>query len=669
MNKPTFNNNMDTEGIDPTLFSVMLGHLNSIAEEMTYTLENAAFTPILSLSRDYSCCVYDSQERQVAMVDALPIHTNSLRLVLRAIADAFKDDIHEGDTFLCNDPYSGNTHVADLVTACPVFWEGRLMFWSVVRGNQLDVGAAEPHSTFGGAANVWQEGITIPPLKSHEKGVPRKDVIELYLANVRYRDLLRGDLMAQLGSIWTGERRLREVCARYGNATVQRYLDSMIDYGRRRTQAEIHTMPNGVYVAEGWLDTDGSTKTDLLVKCTVTIEDESIVVDFAGSDPSGAHGLNSSWGTLQAAGTIPIMMAIDPDIPHNEGCMSCITVKAPVGSLCNAKYPASTAQATVHPSDLMQDVVCKALAQAIPDRIRSGSSHWATAPMLSGRDEETGTLWGHLSFNGGGGGPAANGADGWPVIVTMAGFGGLKTTSIEHTELLNPFSIDFCEIAIDTAGLGQQIGGPGIYWAIRPLKGDIDMMYSSDGVTNPPFGVGGGTAGEGGGSYIERVDGTGPRAFVHCALAPITIPHGTRWIGVSPGGGGWGDPLRRPIEQVVEDVRDELYSAERAPEIYGVVFKDGPGFVMDPDATAERRAEIGATRIDDLRTRVVPTEPRVGDWFERHRREGDLFIAPMAWEGSFPVPHGHNNWAGSAHDATKWHRSIAGAKSDEPSSV
>ena len=147
---------------DPITFSVILNRFNAIANEMTLTLEQSAWTPILALCRDFSCAVYDDQLRQVAMYDALPIHTTSLKIVLKEIARTFEGRVNEGDIFMCNDPYRGNTHVGDVVTALPVFIDGRLRFWSVTKGHQLDIGAYLPSSVVASARNVWQEGTDHP---------------------------------------------------------------------------------------------------------------------------------------------------------------------------------------------------------------------------------------------------------------------------------------------------------------------------------------------------------------------------------------------------------------------------------------------------------------------------------------------------------------------------
>jgi len=629
--------------VDPITFSVVLNRLQSIATEMTHALENAAFTSFLSLLCDYSCCIYDAEARQVAVKDAIPIHTNSMHLVLREIDEFFGGDINEGDVIMCNDPYRGNTHVGDLVTAHPVFHEGTHMFWTVARGHQLDVGAPVPHSAHGGAEDVYQEGVFLPPVKMYEGGKERRDAVEWYLANLRYRELLRGDLMAQFGAIWTGGRRLVELCERYGNDQILSFVEQALVYAERRTRAEIREMPNGEYVAEGWLDTDGGDATDQRVVAKVTIHDETVEVDFDGSDPAGAYGLNSSYATMQAAGGIPLMMAIDPDIPHNEGCLRLVDVRAPEGTLCNAAYPSATAMATTQPTDLMQDVVAMALAKAIPERMRAGGSHLANTPMFAGVDERDGTAWGHMAINGGGGFGATDAADGWPLMVTQASWGGLKLASVEQTELLYPIRIDECELAPDSMGLGKQIGGPGIRCAIRSLHGDVDVIYTSDGLVNPPFGVAGGTPGAGGGAYIEELE-TGTRRFLHSAMFPLRMRRDEIWVGESTGGGGYGDPSERPIDRVVADVRDGFYSRERARDVYGVVLSED--LELDEQATTRLRSEIPAGASS--RGSVLPLGPRSSSWFADAMREGEGFVSPSGHPAEAPRPATTNAWSASS---------------------
>jgi len=586
-------------------------------------LEYTAWTSILALARDFSCAIYDARARQVCMMDALPVHTNSMHVVLKEIARVFEGDVHDGDVIVCNDPYSGNTHVGDFVTACPVFHKGKHMFWSMTKGHQLDCGAFIPTSTPAAAKDVWQEGLQLPPIKFYERGKPRQDVIRMYLANVRWKEWLHGDLMAQLGSIWTGRRRLVELAAQYGNAELERYIEAIFDYADQRMGAEIRAMPDGDYFGEAWLDTDGQGGTDIPIRCKVSIKGARVHVDFAGSAPQTPGANNSSYGVMQAAAGIPIMCAIDPTIPHNDGCLRHITVDAPKGSVCNAAYPASTALATIGPDDTMQNAVWKALAHAVPERVMGGNGGIHCVPFFAGRDTRSGrpVEWGCMMFNGAPGGGATATEDGWPLIMTAAGMGGLKILSVEMSELLYPIRIDRQEIATDSMGHGKHIGGPGVDIVIHPTSGAMECNLFGDGSANPPYGVIGGGAGIGGGSCKESLT-TGKRTYCS-SKGHLVIGDDEFWAGTSSGGGGYGDPLERDPKRVLESVFDGLISLDAAQEVYGVVINRAM-MTIDFKATATRRAEIARTRAPLEVT--TPNRPGASDWVQKRLRPGDEYL-------------------------------------------
>jgi N-methylhydantoinase B len=617
---PTKKEPTDARRNDPITFSVILNRFNTIAREMTLTLEYSAWTTILAVARDFSCAIYDKQARQVCMLDGLPVHTNSLHCVLQEVAKQFENDIYDGDVIVCNDPYSGNTHVADFVTACPIFYKGEHLFWSVTKGHQLDCGAYLPTSIAATAKDVWQEGIAIPPLKLYEKGKPRQDVIRLYLANMRWKEWLKGDLMAQLGSIWTGRRRLLELVDEYGMETMQHYVQMILDYADKRMAAEIRGMPNGVYRGEAWVDSDGQGNQDLLIKATVAIEDERIEVDFSGSAAQSDGAANASYGVLQAAAGVPILCSIDPDIPHNEGCLRHITATAPSGTICLAEYPHSTAMATIVPGDAMQDAVWKALAQAIPGRVAAGYARMNCAPFLAGIDSRDGRKqsWGAMFFNGAGGGGGCSTADGWPLIMTTAGMGGLKILNVEMSELHHPVLIESMEIEPDSMGHGKYMGGPGIRIVVRPVDGPMECHLFGDGQENPPHGVVGGTPGIGGGNYREDRK-TGKRTY-YSTNGNLEVSEDQVWIGVSSGGGGYGCPWERDAEIVADNVRDGFFSAERAEETYRVVLK--PDFTVDAEATKRLRASATTLQTDA----VTPNHPSASSWRATNMRDGDEYL-------------------------------------------
>jgi N-methylhydantoinase B len=607
--------------IDPITFSVVLSRFSAIATEMTLTLERSAWTSILALARDFSCAIYDTVPRQVAMQDGLPIHTTSMQLLVGSIAKAFEGDVYEGDVFLSNDPYSGNTHVGDLVAAAPVFADGELRFWSVAKAHQMDTGAFVPSSVTAQSQNIWQEGLQIPPVRLIQRGKVRKDLWALYLANMRYSELLEGDLWAQLGSIEKGRQRIVELCDEISTAEVMRYVDAILAYSDRRMSQEISAMPDGEYFGEGWVDSDGIEAEHIPIKVKVTIAGDQATVDYSESGPQAKGGANATYASAMAAGTVPFMYYIDPDIPHNQGCIGHVDVIAKEGTICNARHPASTSCATVVPADMMQDVINKAMVEAIPDRVIAGSCRSANIPQFAGDEDERGQAWGVMLFTTTGASGAARETDGWPLLESQAALGGLKVQSIEQMELLYPIMIEQNEVEPCSMGYGEWIGGPGIRASVKGLRGEMVAITFGDGCANPPHGALGGTPGIGGGQWVEDLE-TGHRRFISAAGNIEMERDKHLWVGVSTGGGGYGNPHDRDPEAVRLDARDELITREVAREVFGVALSDDADPQIDEEATRRRRDELRAVE----RPVLDPVEPNAATWVADNMSEGDVYL-------------------------------------------
>jgi N-methylhydantoinase B len=610
------------EGIDPTTFSVLIRRYIAIVDEMTAALENAAWTSILALARDFSCAVFDGHTRLIAMHEGAPLHISGMHVVLEEIAHRFEGKIGDGDVMICNDPYSGNSHVGDVVIAAPVFADGELCFWSAVKVHHLDIGAPWPTSMPYLATDVWTEGLTMPPLKIYDGGEFREDVFAMILANLRYPDQLLGDLLAQQGAVQVGKRGLLRVVDRYGLETVKRYTEGFRLYAYKRAGAEIETWPDGTYVGESWLDSDGHGTTDIYVRATVTIEGDKVHIDLTGSDRQAPGAVNSSFANSVAACVLPVLECLDPDIPpHNRGCQDHVVINpGPKGTVTNCRWPGSTAVDTALSGDCIQEAVWKALAQAIPDKVIGGVAKSPAVAFVSGVDRRFAeeTAWGMAIFNSSGGGGASKGHDGWHQFVCYGCMGCLKCSSIEMMELLYPVLFEQLEIEPMSGGAGQWVGGPGIRTILRPHGGFVDIYITGEGMLNPPHGAVGGEPGCGGGTWHQRADGT--RTF-HGSKAHIPLEDGERWFCVSSGAGGYGRPIDRDPERVAADVRDELVSASLAHDVYGVVpSEDG---AVDEAATASRRAELEATTVYEV---TKPNHPRAATWLEREMREGEVFL-------------------------------------------
>lgn len=620
------------EGLeDPITFSIIMSRLESIAAEMMATVERTAWTPILALARDFSCAIYDAQGRQISMGDALPVHTTSMDLIIDSVNKTFSGDVSDGDVFMTNHPYRGNTHAADLVTLTPVFHGDRLMFWTVTKGHQLDVGAGTPAGDPFTARSVWEEGIHVPPIKVVANGVRRNDVFDLFLSNIRYPELTRGDILAQLGSIERGKVRLVELIDEYGAAMVLRNTDRILDYTHGRMEQEIDAIPDGVYSGETWIDSDGAGRTNVRIEAEVTVSGSDVTVDFGGSDVQSRSGANGTLATSLASAATPILCCIDPEMPKNEGCFRHIRTIVTPGSICRAEYPASTALATTVPADAMQDAVHRALAVAVPERASAGGARAHNEPQFSGIYSDTSETWSTMLFNGTGGAGASAQADGWPMYISPGVMGGEKSPPIEQIELLYPIRFDQVEIEPDSMGLGRFIGGPGIRQVVRPLDAPLECVTSGDGTLNPPHGVLGGTPGAGGGQYLEQVE-TGERVFIS-PMGHFWVDVDQRWIGVSSGGGGYGDPVERPIDAVLEDVRSGFVSRERAAAHFGVVLSDDLDAV-DETGTSELRARLrggtGDGRDRSVQDCVTPTIPEAARWLEANKKASETYLeSPM----------------------------------------
>jgi N-methylhydantoinase B len=543
-------------------------------------------------------------------------------VTISAIAEFFGDEIFDGDVIMVNCTYFGTTHIGDLVIASPVFYEGEHLFWAAATGHQMDVGSPFATSVPVQATDIWKEGFQISPIKLEEHGRLRKDVLELYLSNMRYRDFIYGDLMSQIGSVKTGRRRLLELLDRWQADTLKRFSDDVIAYADRRTAAHIDLIPDGVYTAEAWVDSDGTGQTNMRIHCETRVQGSTIHIDFSGSDSQARGGVNASWATCQNAASTPILSCLDPDIPHNQGCLKHITVTAPKGTITNVEWPGATADATIVPADAISDAVWKCLAQAVPEKTVAGYGHIAPNAVTTGYDrrvEGQQTPFGVILFNGSSGGGACMEDDGWPLMYCPAAIGGLKFLPVEILELHYPLLVRTHEVRVDSMGAGCTRGGPGLTFHVEPRgTPQVDNYPYGDGMFNPPFGVYGGHPGDGGALYRENADGT--RTFFSM-ISYFRVREGESWVALSSGGGGYGDPLTRPPDRVRDDVRNGFVSLEAAERDYGVVL-DSKTFEIDDVATSTLRKSRVVERPADV---TNPTTADAGTFYKDLMRPGDRF--------------------------------------------
>src|SRR5262245_26543156 len=451
---------MRKQRLDSITVSVIQHRLHAIVEEMGEAMLRTSYSQILNSSRDFSTGICDAGGRLVAQAEHVPIHVGALPWAVHSIAEAFAGQAQPGDVYLLNDPYHGNNHLPDVTVFAPVFAGGRLMFWSINRSHQSDIGGATHGGYNPGATEIWQEGIRIPPLCLIEAGVMRDDVLNMLAANVRHSRDFQGDLAAMIGSARVGQRSLLALLDEYGDRTAQQAVEAVLDAAERQTRACIAKWNDGVYQGEAILDDDGHGGRDIAVRAKVTKLDSNLTVDLTGSHTQVTGFINSSYANMRSAVAMALAYLIDPETPKNDGTFRPLTVLAREGTVVWAKSPAPVTLCTNHCGQEIGEAIIKALARACPERAMAG---WGRRFRIAvqGKDPKTGQpfIW-HL-FHARPGGGASSAGDGWPGAGEWQAAGGIKFGSVEVMEARFPLLFRRHEFRPDSGGAGQYRGGAG----------------------------------------------------------------------------------------------------------------------------------------------------------------------------------------------------------------
>ncbi len=350
--------------LDPVTLSVLASALAGIAEEMGAVLIRGAYSSNIKERRDCSTALFDERGRMVAQAEHIPVHLGAMP---EAVAAVMRRDPEPGDVFAINDPYSGGTHLPDITLVSPVAHEGEVIGYAVTRAHHSDVGGMRPGSMPSDSREVYQEGIIIPPVRLVRGGEYVQDVLDLLLANVRTPAIRRGDLRAQIAANNIAEERVGELIERRGKDIVLAAFDEVISYAEKRTREAIRELPNGEHTAEDHMEGDGTTDEDIRIKATVTIEDDSMTIDFAGTADAVAGNVNCPLPVTRSACYFALRVLLPKDIPANAGTYAPLKIEAPEGSLVNAKSPSAVVAGNVETSNRIADAVLSAFSSFAPE--------------------------------------------------------------------------------------------------------------------------------------------------------------------------------------------------------------------------------------------------------------------------------------------------------------
>jgi N-methylhydantoinase B len=522
--------------LDPISLEIFSNALRSITDETFVALMKSAYSTNIKERHDHSTAIMDARGRLIAQAEmSLPVHVASMEGLMRSLLAKYGNRIHPGDLFVANDPHvAGGTHLPDVNLAMPVFAGGRLLGFVANIAHHADIGGMAPGSMSGGMTEIFQEGLRIPVMRLYDRGSLDEELLELFLLNVRLPVERRGDYYAQIAACRLGARRLGEVIARYGAAVSEAGFRQILERSTLRMQTALKRIPDGTYLFQDAMDDDGAGNQDLAIAVTVTARAGEVDFDFAGTCPQTPGNVNCTLNATVAAVTYAIKALLDPDAPNTQSVIESVKVTAPEGCLINCTSPSPVANRS-HTCQRIIDVVCGALADALPERSTGAPNGANTMVVFSGINPETGEGYVYLETVGGGGGARAtkHGKDG-----VQTGITNTSNLPVEAIEQEYPLLVEEYGLVPGSGGAGRFHGGRGIRRVIRPVGHRCIFNGVGERFRLQPWGVFGGGAGQSGRFAILQPDGS------ETALPPKTgnrtLTPEQAAIFESPGAGGYG---------------------------------------------------------------------------------------------------------------------------------
>ena len=543
--------------INPIDAELLRNHMASIADEMYVALMKSAYSTNIKERKDHSTALFDHTGRVVVQGESMPLHLASMLGLVEIILEKYGvDGIRDGDMFLSNDPYVGRgSHLPDVAIAAPVFSSGKLLMFVCNIAHHADIGGMAPGSMAGGMTEIYQEGLRIPPIKLFENHELKQDLMDMILLNVRVPEERIGDYNAQIASNQLGIRRCKALIEKWGGDTITEGCDAIIVAVKKRTRAGISGLPDGVYEFEDIVDDDGLLRMDIRIRVRITVADDEIEFDFAGTDPQVEGNNNVTMAGLQASCLYCVKVLIDPECPQNHGMLDPITIKAPEGSVVNAVFPAASA-ARAQTAQRIVDCVLGAFADACPERIIAAGNGANTSAAFFGQSQ-TGKYYVYLETLGGGAGARAykDGTDGVQVHMTNT-----SNLPIEALETEYPLMIERYEFVQDSGGSGKYRGGLGVRRDYRPIGHTMTFSGQGERFRNQPWGIFGGGAGAAG--KFTLIHDNGEEKRLANKPAALKLDENAIISVVTAGAGGYGDPAERAEASLREDVESGKFSSD-----------------------------------------------------------------------------------------------------------
>src|SRR5947209_5035768 len=574
----------DPHNIDPVITEIVRNGVIAVTEEMKTNLMRTAYNIIIYEALDFTTGLFTPKGETISIGIGLPMFIRGMAETVKAkIAHFGPVNMHPGDIYVTNDSYLTGSHLNHVTLTLPIFHKGKLIAFSCCMAHWLDIGGI-----LGGmSTDIFAEGLQIPILKYQDRGRVNATVVDIIRQNVRLPSRAMGDLRAQVTAVKTGERRFLELIERYGRDAVLGAIAAIMDHAEAMARMRTRTIPAGIYEAESYMDDDGiDIGRKVPIRVRVIVEGDEMTVDLSEVSKQVRGFYNSGISTGYACAQVAYKCLTSPtDYPINDGSFRSLKTIVPPGRVISAVRPAPMRWWMTYPMTIV-DTIFKALSPAIPDRVIAGHHADLLASSFHGINERSSEFFiGSFGPLGGGWGAKRN-EDGVSGTVCIND-GDTHNSPNEQAEFKFPIVVERYGLVPDSGGAGRRRGGLGVERVVR-ARSNMVVNNQSERAHCRPWGLHGGLSGTG--NAVElRIDGRWKTDFPNAKVLVAQLKPGDAFKIRSGGGGGYGDPLQRPIEQVRDDVRQGYVSAKLAAEGYGLVI-DAQTFEDDAMATEKLRA-------------------------------------------------------------------------------
>jgi len=561
--------------LDPITLAVIQAGLQQVCNEMDVAFTRSAFSPVIAEADDRSSGIYDKDTGALISQGefGLPVFVGTMQYstaeLTRLIAEGDVAPPERNDIYIVNDPYLGGTHLMDVRFALPFYYRDELFCWLQNTGHWPDIGGMVPGGFSAHATEVEQEGLRLPPVKLFKRGEMDREIYAIITSNIRIANQRIGDIKAQAAALKVGERRLTELLDRYGVTTVKTAICELRQRAALLMRSHIETIPDGMYRAEAFVDSDGIVNEPLRIALAVRKAEGKLFFDFSGSSPPCRGPMNSVVATTYSAVYLAVRH-IFPDTPLNAGAFEPLVIERPEGTFLDARYPRPVSGCAAEVSQRIAEAVFLALVQAIPDKVTAAPAGSSGNFALGGSDPRRGASYVMYQISGGGyGGNALH--DGLTNGCSTIGIS--KTAPVEVMEQLYPVLFRRFALREESGGAGRHRGGFGVHYEVELRRGEARASFVMDHGRFGPPGVQGG--GDGAPNVVRVHRGGAVMIPEHLSKdQDIALRAGDRVEVMTPGGGGYGDPMTRDPALVRRDVLLGYYRPESARVLFGVGIAD-----------------------------------------------------------------------------------------------